>query len=168
MKIKNIKILLLALLSLPLMFTSCDENDKNDGIDFLENSGTKTEKFAGDWYVTYIMNGVVETSNKKIQTFNTAANEPNSFWIMDMSYWGYQLKLEGNKDLTFKGTDGLDISQYHSDAVITNGKILIDAAKSKTGNVTDSIYMEVVFASQPDDTYVISGHKRTRWPEDDY
>jgi len=85
-----------------------------------------------------------------------------------MSYWGYQLKLEGEKDLTFKGTDGIDISQYNSDAVITNGKILIDAAKSKTGNVTDSIYMEVVFASQPDDTYVISGHKRTRWPEDDY
>ena len=168
MKIKNIKILLLALLSLPLMFTSCDENDKNDGIDFLENDGTKAEQFAGDWYITYIMNGEVEVSNIRIQTFNTAANEPNSFWIMDMSYWGYQIKLQGQNNLTFTGTDGIDISQYESDAVITNGKIMLKAAMSKTGNVTDSIYMEAVFASQPDDTYVIAGHKRTRWPEDDY
>jgi len=168
MKIKNIKILLFAFLFLPLMLVSCDEDDKNDGIDFLENDGTKAEQFAGDWYIVFQLEGITLTNPAKIHTFNTAANNKNEFWIQDFAIWGFQIKAQGSNDLTFASIDGTDVSDFGEDATITNGKILIDAAKSKTGNVTDSIYMEVVFESDPGETYVIAGHKRTRWPEDDY
>ena len=62
MKIKNIKILLFAFLFLPLMLVSCDEDDKNDGIDFLENDGTKAEQFAGDWYIVFQLEGITLTN----------------------------------------------------------------------------------------------------------
>ena len=168
MKIKNMKILLFLFLTFSLMFTSCDESDKNDGIDFLENSGTKAEKFAGDWYVVFQLDGETLTNPAEIHTFNTASNIKNEFWIQDFAVWGFQIKAQGNDDLTFASIDGTDISEFGENGTITNGKIMIDAAKSKTGNVTDSIYMEVVFESDPGETYVIAGHKRTRWPEDDY
>ena len=168
MKIKNIKILLLALLSLSLVFTSCDDNDKNDGIDFLENDGTKAEQFAGDWYVVFQLEGITITNPAKIHTFNTAANNKNEFWIQDFAVWGFQIKAQGSNDLSFASVDGIDVSDFGENGTITNGKIMIDAAKSKTGNVTDSIYMEVMFETDPGETYVIAGHKRTRWPEDDY
>lgn len=168
MKIKNIRYLLFAFLFLPLMFVSCDENDKNDGIDFLENDGTKAEQFAGDWYVVFQLDGATLTNPARIHTFNTAANNKNEFWIQDFAVWGFQIKAQGADDLSFASIDGIDVSDFEENGVITNGKIMIDAAKSRTGNVTDSIYMEVVFETDPGETYVIAGHKRTRWPEDDY
>lgn len=168
MKNKYFKIFFATLL-LGLFFASCNKSDKNDGIDFLVNEGTKAEAFAGDWYVKFYdkATGKAVSNYGKISTFNTSENEKNTFWIMDDAIWGFQIKSKGNDDLTFGSIDPTSLL-YGEDATITAGKILKGKGLSKTRNVTDSIYMEAVFVSDPDVTYIISGHKRTRWPEDDF
>jgi hypothetical protein len=168
MKNKYLKIFFATIL-LGLLLASCNESEKNDGIDFLVNDGTKSEAFAGDWYVRIQdkASGDILTGYGKINTFNTTENEKNVFWINDDSLWGFQIKSKGNDDLTFASTDPKSL-KYGEDATITAGKILKGKALSKTKNVTDSIYMEIEFVSDPGVTYIFSGHKRTRWPEDDY
>ncbi len=42
------------------------------------------------------------------------------------------------------------------------------AGKTKSGNPVDSIYMEAVFSDDPGNKYVISGHQRTGFFEDEY
>jgi hypothetical protein len=51
---------------------------------------------------------------------------------------------------------------------LTEGKILPLAGKSRSGNVTDSIYFKANFSDDPSNTYVISGTARTGFIEDDY
>lgn len=51
---------------------------------------------------------------------------------------------------------------------ISNGKVLKNGGLSKTGNVVDSIYMEVEFSDAPGIKNKIAGVARTRWDEDDY
>jgi len=98
----------------------------------------------------------------KISTFNTSENEKNVFWIKE----DFQVKAEGDDDLTFSLLDGKDIAGSYNLTSLT-GKIFPKLGHSKTGNVTDSIYMEFVYEGDTD-VYTIKGHKRTRWPEDDY
>ena len=151
-----------------VFLTSCD-TDTYDGIDFLVDEGTKAEAFAGDWYVRMQdkATGDYVTGVGKINTFNTVENKKNLFWVNDDSLWGYQIKAQGTDGLTFASIDGKSI-KYGEDATISAGKILNGVGHSKTGNATDSIYMEMEFVSDPGVVYIVSGHKRTRWPEDDY
>lgn len=150
------------------VFSSCNNSDKNDGIDFLVNKGTKAQAFAGDWYVILSgSDGTAYSSHYAIHTFNTSENLRNLFWIQDKKF-KYQVTAQGNgDDLTFALKDGKTI--IGTDNITSlSGKILKNLGKSKTGNVTDSIHIELEFASEPGVKYFVSGHKRTRWQEDDF
>jgi hypothetical protein len=51
---------------------------------------------------------------------------------------------------------------------VLEGKIIADAGHSKTGVVTDSIYIKAVFSDDPGTEYEMAGHRRTGFVEDDY
>jgi len=140
-------------------FLSCSKKPDIDG--------TATQSMANEWWATIYYPGG-SFGPEKIATYNTAANS-NEIWIDDGGNL-YDFKVKAQADLgslTFKATNAEN--EYGSwKATITDGKILKDAAKSKTGNITDSIYMKVVFSDDPATTYEIKGHARTRFAEDDY
>jgi hypothetical protein len=132
--------------------------------------GTSAEAVANEWWVTFTVNGVdvYSLGTSALATYNTAANN-GDIWIDDEEHtWEYKVKAQVDySNLTFKATNSLD--EYHGvTATITDGKILVNAAKSKTGNVTDSINFKVVFSDDPGTTYTVAGHARTRFSEDDY
>lgn len=132
-----------------------------------DTGGTATESMANEWWckITWPTGSF---GPKALVTYNTSANS-NEIWIDDEGNL-YDFKVKAQADLgslTFKATNAEN--EYNSvKATITEGKIIKDAGRSKTGNVTDSIYMKVVFSDDPGTPYEIKGHARTRFAEDDY
>jgi hypothetical protein len=51
---------------------------------------------------------------------------------------------------------------------LNGGKVLAGAGKTRSGNPVDSIYIEAEFSDDPGTKYVISGHQRTGFFEDEY
>ena len=80
------------------------------------------------------------------------------------------MKVPANTDAESFGTvDSLDNDAYPVKMIIKSGKIIPDGGKSKTGVVTDSISFVVGFGDDtPGFEYVVSGHRRTGFVEDDY
>ncbi|HUZ59084.1 MAG TPA: lipid-binding protein [Hanamia sp.] len=131
---------------------------------------TATENASNGWWVTFTLGGqdVYGLGHQFISTYNTSEN-PDSIWIDDLGHtWNFKCKAAINyQALTFSTTSSQN--EYYDDTVtIQNGKILLKAGHSKSGNVTDSIYMEATFSDDPTDTYIISGTARTGFIEDDY
>jgi len=150
-----------------IAFTSC-EKDKPD------TGGTNMEAFANEWWVQlYDPAGALvypDTYHGHIATYNTAANN-NEFWIDDQAeIWDFKVKAQGNlSDMSFNALQAQSVVEGYEIIVnITNGKILRDAGRSRTGVVTDSIYMDIEFEDDPGVVYSIRGHARTRFAEDDY
>ena len=132
-----------------------------------DTGGTATQSVANEWWVT-ISDGTSTSGYAALATYNTAANT-NEMWIDDEGNL-YEFKVKAAVDLgnlTFKATS-VQNEYYNIKVTITDGKILRNAAKSKTGNVTDSINFKAVFTDDPGTTYTFAGHARTRFSEDDY
>ena len=152
-----------------LILTSCERNLPDVG-------GTSTQNMANQWWVTYTVNGadVLGVGHIQIATYNSSANN-NELWIDDLGHGraGYRFKVKTTADLdnmTFSASNANNLSYTTGSTnpqsvTITNGRIMTGAARSRTGNVTDSIYMQ---ATMGGNTYTISGYARTKWPEDDY
>ncbi|WP_409187208.1 lipid-binding protein [Antarcticibacterium sp. 1MA-6-2] len=51
---------------------------------------------------------------------------------------------------------------------MTNGKVLLDAATTSGGNITDSIHMNVEFSDDPGTVYTLAGYRRTGFLEDEH
>jgi hypothetical protein len=141
--------------------------------DLPEIKNTQVMKMAGTWWVTKKLNGVPQLDGEhvKINTFNTAADDGKEMWVQDQGLGfdsDFQARVAVNTgDLTFSATNSKD---HNSDATvtITGGKVFPGLGKSKSGHVTDSIYMEVLISSDPGKKYVVSGVLRTKFDEDDY
>jgi hypothetical protein len=134
-----------------------------------DTGGTSAQKVANEWWVTFKTGGVdfYGLGYTQLFTYNTAGNN-GDIWVDDgTNTWEYKVKAQVDySNLTFKATNSAD--EYNGiTATITDGKILVNAAKSKTGNVTDSINFTVKFSDDPR-TWTIAGHARTRFSEDDY
>jgi hypothetical protein len=132
--------------------------------------GTATEVMANEWWVTVYADGQdLLGGHIKISTYNISDSK-DSIWIDDLeNFWQFKCKAGVDyKALTFS-TSNAQNDYYDSKVDIANGKILLNAGKSKTGNVADSIYFEAKFNDDPDNkTYIISGTARTMFGEDDY
>jgi hypothetical protein len=135
-----------------------------------DTGGTSAEKVANEWWVTFKVNGVdvYGLGTTALVTYNTAGNN-GDIWIDDEEHtWEYKVKAQVDySNLTFKATASQN-EYYNIKATITDGKILLNAAKSKTGNVTDSINFKVEFTDDPGTIYTVAGHARTRFAEDEY
>ncbi|WP_161890091.1 lipid-binding protein [Pontibacter russatus] len=145
---------------------------------------TSTFPVSGEWWVTY----KVETSPgvfvdagggySTLLTYNTSDNSGDSIWIDDQGhFWTYKVKAPVNmQNLTF-GVEEAPNAAYESMVTIADGKVLLNAAESKTGVQTDSIYFKVSFSDEEDEDenvtpyntiYHVSGHRRTGFLEDDF
>jgi hypothetical protein len=152
------------------VFTSCKKNNLPDP------GTTSTQSLANQWWVTYTVNGVdvLGVGHVQIATYNSSANN-NELWVDDLGNGasGHRFKVKTVADLntlTFSATNAANQSYSTGSTnpqtvTITNGKVLLNAAHSRTGIVTDSIYMQ---ANMGGTTYTISGYARTRWAEDDF
>jgi hypothetical protein len=105
----------------------------------------------------------------KIATYNTSAND-NHIWIDDYEN-GWQVKFKSQidyKTLTFSTLDSAQNEYYPIKVLQTDGKILLNAGHSKSGNIVDSIHMKVAFGDVPGEVFEMNGVARTRFIEDDY
>ena len=132
--------------------------------DLADVGGTSAEAFANEWWVKINDTGKVV----KLSTYNTSLNT-DSMWVDDLKHlrvFRCKAKIDVSA-LTFSVQSSQ--SDYSAITVnIANGKILKNAGVSKTGNIVDSIYMEVEFSDRPGIKNKIAGSARTRYDEDDY
>lgn len=140
---------ILVLIGIVAVFTSCFKEP--------EIWNSSTVDCAGDWYVTTaIKGGDVVEAHKQIYTYNTAADDGTMFVNLTNIALIQTISKVKTHGKSFSGTDVLDIA---------NGLVTEDGGTSKTGNVTDAIYMEVTYGGI---TYVIQGHRKTGFQEDEY
>jgi hypothetical protein len=155
-----------------IVFSSCQKKP--------DIGGTAAEKMANEWWVTLDQGNnkdVFSIGHFKIATYNSASND-NTIWVDDLENgWGFKSKATADfNSLTFAAASGVDNFYYDpahptrfpKTVKITEGKIIPNAGHSKTGVLTDSIYMKVEFSDDPGTIYTMPGHARTRFAEDDY
>ena len=132
--------------------------------------GTTAKALVNEWWVTVTVNGNdFAGGHVSLTTYNSAPDQ-DSIWVDDLGHiWNFKVKAKADyKALTFSTTDAQN-EYYDSKVTLTGGKILPNAGHSKTGIITDSLYIEAKFNDDPDNlTYVISGTARTFRAEDDY
>lgn len=157
------KIFLYTLGLLLLSAVSCTED--------AEVWDSSTLDFAGEWWVEHSTDGH-EAEMTGLQSFNTAADNGSEIWITDnKSFWNYKVKCPINKaDLTFGGTDLINaVPGYDIKITIKDGKIMKNAAHSKSGMAVDSIYYKIQFEDDtPGVFYEVKGLRKTGFAEDNY
>ena len=161
---------------LSVLLLSCDQDDPNV-------KHTNTEALAGEWFVTYTLDGADEGGGySTIITSNTAANTASEILVTDYvdpndtegHFWSYKVKANADVNAkTFSASNAVssaivDDEPYPIKINITNGKVIRNGGFSKTGVVVDSIYFEIEFEDDPGNTYIASGHKRTGFTEDEF
>jgi len=157
------------------MMAGCNESDPSI-------KHTNTEAFAGEWFVTYTLDGSdVGGGYTEIITSNTAANVATEMFVSDWvdptaksgNFWTYKVKAQSDpKGLTFSADQSeSSVEGYNIKVNILNGKIFPKGGLSKSKVVVDSIYFEIEFEDDSPafgNKYVVSGHKRTGFTEDEY
>jgi len=160
------KILIISFTLLLGFMMSCDKM-KDPVVDYVNLGKT----LPGEWWVTYTVDGVdiYGAGHSVLNTFNTAANTSTDMWITDNgNFWQFQVKANADvANNTFSVVKGVDLIWDDSTSV-SNGKIFINGGITKAGNVADSIYMEIEWASDPGTIYVCSGVRRTGFLDDEY
>jgi hypothetical protein len=149
-----------------MMLSSCKKNLPDVG-------STAAEKVANEWWIQiYDGTTLLSPTHFHFATYNTAAND-NTIWIDDFEgLWPMKFKATVDySNLTFTANNSKN--EYmpgppQGTVKLTEGKILLGAAHSKTGNVTDSIYFKAEFSDDPGNVYTFGGHARTRFSEDEY
>jgi hypothetical protein len=133
---------------------------------------TVASKMANGWWCTVTLNGVDQVGHPIfLSTYNNAAQTDSLFIDDNEQFWEFKVQALANfSTLTFAVNNAAN--QYYSSNVnILSGKVLPKAGHSRTGLVTDSIYMQVQFSDDSPsygNTYVISGTARTGIQTDDY
>jgi hypothetical protein len=160
------RISIFSILITALVFSSCQKKP--------DIEGTATQKMANEWWVQlFDPSGALvypSTYYGHIATYNTSANA-GEIWVDDQGeIWDFKVKATANlSGLTFSANQVKSVVPgYDIKVTITDGKIIENGGHSKTGVLTDSIYMKVEFEDDPGTVYSIRGHARTRFSEDDY
>ena len=142
-----------------------------------EPGGTNVEKMAGRWNVQ--VDAVDESGNVvyedpygigkiTIMTFNTAANNINEMWLDDNGkFWSFKMKVDVNyRERTFSCAEQDYDAAGSGTAVVTNGKILENAAKNLHGMPNDSIVFNIKFSDDNNGLlYRFSGQRYTGFIE---
>jgi hypothetical protein len=175
------KIYVLIILVAGFIITSCNQDDPNI-------KGTETKAFAGEWFVTYSVDGVdINGGHSKIITSNTAANIATEIMVSDYveanatfgNFWSFKIKAQADPaaySLVANEAESNVLvtsarTPYETKVNLLNGKIFKNGGLSKTGVTVDSIYFELQFEDDTTPygtTYVVSGHKRTGFAADEY
>jgi hypothetical protein len=160
------KISIFSILITVLAFSSCQKKP--------DVGGTTAQKMSNEWWVQLFdpSGALVYPSSYygHIATYNAASND-NQIWVDDQGeIWDFKVKATADVNkLTFSANQAVSvIDQYNIKVNITDGKIIENGGHSKTGVLTDSIYMKIEFEDDPGTIYTIRGHARTKFAEDDY
>jgi hypothetical protein len=163
-------IFILALLA-ACSLTACERDEP-------EVKYTATYPVSGEWWVTYkvetspgVFEDIYEVGYTELLTFNTASNTADSIWVSDEGhFWDFKVKSGLNmSNYSFAVADQKSVvPDYDIKVNITEGKVLQGVGLSRSGVKTDSIYFKVQFEDDPDNTYIVSGHRRTGFLEDDF
>lgn len=104
-------------------------------------------------------------------TASTSSGSADSIFVDDFGdYVELKAKVACNvNNLTFSNGETSVWERYTDGAVIiSNGKILVGEGRSTTGVVVDSIYFEAEFDWDPGVKYILAGHARTGFAEDEH
>ena len=163
------KIFFIVGVALVLGLASC-ENEIDPG----QNA---VEKVSNEWwgqiYVPDGSGGLTDIGQgyQHLLTSSTASGTADSIFIDDFDgLLELKAKVACNvNDLTFT-TNGTAVLERYTDGtvIIGNGKIFIDGGRSTSGVTVDSIYFEAEFDWEPGQIYVIAGHGRTGFLEDEH
>lgn len=133
---------------------------------------TSAVKAANGWWVTFTLGGqdVYKLGTTFLSTYNISSNTTDSLWIDDLTNtWQYKSKVKLSPSALTFSTSNADNEYNSSEQVtITDGKILLKAAHSPSGLITDSIYFKVSFNDDPGNTYEVAGFARTGQTADDF
>jgi hypothetical protein len=134
---------------------------------------TSTVAMAGEWFIEYFDDSAPNTPltpHTKLLTYNTSDPNSNKIWVEDHDVWTFKAKFDvnyANRTFTLlNSTPNLDDAT--ETIKVYEGKVLANVAKSKSGNIVDSIFMRVEFSHDPGTIYQIRGHFRTGFFEDEY
>lgn len=167
-----------------LLVVSCDEGGEPDA------GGTVVEKYAGDWFLSAYRvdadgnieqvddgNGVMVDNvwyeHTIYSTYNTAENN-NEMWIDDAHNNGdddlyikskFTLNLDKGTFVSEEDTANIGYTDGRT-LTITEGAFFKGLGKTKGGNAVDSLKLKVTDAVNG--TYILAGHKRTGFLEDEY
>lgn len=146
------------------LLASCGKNLPDVG-------GTAAQNMANEWWVTLDSVGKADyfgIGHFKIATYNTSAND-DSIWVDDLNNgWGVKFKAKADYgNLSFVADQASNI-YYPITIDLMEGRVLLNAGRSRSGNVVDSIHMRLEFSDDPGTIYEMNGHARTRFAEDDY
>lgn len=105
-----------------------------------------------------------------IITSNIASNASDTVLITETEAWPFKVKAPVNVSaLTFNAVAGLPNLEIDDETVkVIEGKILKGAAKTLSGAVADSIFLNLEFSDDEGSNYFYSGHRYTGQPEDQY
>jgi hypothetical protein len=139
-----------------------------------EVGGTTTQSMANEWWVQLFdpSGALVYPASYygHIATYNTSSNT-DEIWVDDQNeIWNFKVKAKADLNaLTFTANKAVSVvDNYNIKVTITDGKIIPNVGHSKSGVLTDSIYMKIEFEDDPGTIYSLKGHARTRFAEDDY
>lgn len=163
------KIFLIYALMAGMVLSACD-SDQDPG-------GNSLVLMSNEWwaqiYVPDGNGGLIDIGEgyQHLLTSNTASASADSLFVDDFDGL-LELKAKVACDagtLTFHNDDEPVEERYTGGwVVINNGKILQNKGKSTSGVVVDSIYFEAEFDWDPGQVYVLAGHARTGFAEDEH
>jgi hypothetical protein len=163
------KIIGVSFIAVVVCLTSCKKD--------FDPGTTNEQKTSNNWWVTVQVDGVdLIGTSVLLDTYNTT-NDKDSIWVDDLqNIWPFKCKAQVDLSNSTFQTKGSENQYYDMTVKLDNGKILSKAGHSKSGVITDSIYMEAHFSDANDvipgynyqTTFVIAGVARTGLVEDDY
>jgi hypothetical protein len=149
-----------------LSFYACQKYDDPDV------KYASTYPLSGEWWVTLRDTSLAILVNySPLLTYNTSSDKGDSLWVDDGgNIWQFKVKAACNaKERTFSTDSTVSaFPEYPIKIDIKGGTVVLKGGITRTGNVTDSIYMRIGFEDDPGTVYIISGIRRTGFQADDY
>ncbi len=143
----------------------------------LNPGGTATQDFSGDWWVFLLEDDgegnfvdLYDLGYLLLSTYNTAANVPDKMFV-DFFDEFVPVKVIANLNQSESAISGENLFNYYADDLevnILNGTVIRNAATTSGGNVSDSIYIEFEYVSDPGYIYKLAGYRRTGFEEDEH
>lgn len=124
---------------------------------------TSTVNMAGEWWVKYYLNNTAATGYFKMTSYNTSDPNSGKVWVDDGHFWPLKAKFDVDyANLTFKSMASTPNVEVTNGTVrVIEGKIILGAGRSLSGNTVDSIYLKMEFSDDPGNEYEIKGHYDT-------
>lgn len=143
----------------------------------IEPGQTAVMKMSNEWWGQIYVpgeNGELVDAGYGYQHFltsSTASGTSDSLFIDDFdSFFELKAKVACDVNAMTFTTNGTPVRERYTDGtvIIENGRIIVSGGKSATGVTVDSLYFEAEFDWDPGQVYIVAGHARTGFLEDDF